>query len=286
LKKVDNKIYELTVLNNVDSIKIKAKLEDSKAKVAGDGEKKLEIGLNTFPITVTSESGVANEYKINVTRKDSYYLEDVNAIMNDQAIDNIEIKLDVDADITKETLDKVKESKKVVKFSYYNEDKKMLYNWSIDGKLLQNTETFNTKVEFNLENIEEISKISNYAQGLCLNFKHSGNLPNGTKIKVYVGDDYQNDSLVNVYYYNKEANKLELIVKDINVVEGYIEFDIEHCSDYFVTKSVIQQESNISNNIETNKNIFAVIALVELVLIMIIVIMDYLGVNPISKRKN
>ena len=55
------------------------------------------------------------------------------------------------------------------------------------------------------------------------------------RIEVYVGDKFADESIVNIYHYTKD--KLEEIKKEVKVEDGYIEFDIEHCSEYFVTKS-------------------------------------------------
>lgn len=62
--------YNLEVENNIDKINIEASTTSSKSTVTGIGEKELAEGLNSFNIVVTSESGSARIYVINITRKE------------------------------------------------------------------------------------------------------------------------------------------------------------------------------------------------------------------------
>lgn len=61
--------YNLTI--DADSVTISATATDANAKVDGAGKKDLAYGLNTFTITVTSESGATKTYTIKITRPDN-----------------------------------------------------------------------------------------------------------------------------------------------------------------------------------------------------------------------
>ncbi len=68
--------YTMTVENSVASILLNAVANDAKATLKSVGftnnkDIALKVGENKFEITVTSESGVANTYKVTVTRKPS-----------------------------------------------------------------------------------------------------------------------------------------------------------------------------------------------------------------------
>ena len=66
----NTKQYSITTEET--SINIGATKTDASSSITGDlGTKTLNYGLNTFKITVTSESGVANVYTIKVTRPDN-----------------------------------------------------------------------------------------------------------------------------------------------------------------------------------------------------------------------
>lgn len=62
--------YNLTIDSN--STNISATKKDSSSSISGDiGNNSLNYGLNTFKITVTSESGKSKVYTINITRPDN-----------------------------------------------------------------------------------------------------------------------------------------------------------------------------------------------------------------------
>ncbi len=62
--------YNVTVPENIETIEVYAKAQDSKSKISGTGKKKLQKGKNTASITVTAEDGTKKTYTINITRKE------------------------------------------------------------------------------------------------------------------------------------------------------------------------------------------------------------------------
>lgn len=278
LIKVDNHNYELIVNNNVEKIKINCSAEDSKAKVTGAGEHELKIGENKIEVTVTSESGSKNNINIKVTRKDGYYLEDLESVLNDSNIKDAGIIVNEDGKITKDNLEEIKKSKKTLTFNYYDEEKKLIYSWTIDGSKVKNTKDLLTTITFVTDNIEKIGELSNYADGIYLNFSHNGTLPEGTKVKIFVGEKFEDKTKVNLYHFDKEESSLNSIEEELTVKDGYIEFDIKHCSEYFVTRSNL-------GVIQNNNYLIGIIAIVELITIITIIVLDILKINPLLKLK-
>jgi hypothetical protein len=260
LVKVDNNNYTLEVQNNVTSINISATLEDSKSAITGTGKHDLNIGKNDIELIITSESGTTNKILISVTRKDGYYLTDLDNALKDNTLKEINIIINADSKLTQTDLTKIKESKKEVNLNYYDQNKKLIYSWTIDGSKLTDFKEIDTLILFNSNNQQEISKLSNYAEGLNINFKHNGSLPANTKIKLYVGDKFKNNDLVNVYYFNNISKKLELISKELKVTDLYIEFNINHASEYFVTMSNI---NNVKVNTSSKLNIALILLIIE-----------------------
>jgi len=279
LVKVDNNNYTLTVSNDVTSINVNATAEDSKAKVSGTGVKELQVGENNIEVIVTSESGAQNKINIKVTRKDGYYLEDLDTVLKNEKLQDADIIINADSKITKEQLNQIKNSKKTIRFNFYDENKKLIYSWSVNGKEIKEGKDFTTSISFATENVKEIYKLSNYADGLYVNFKHTGDLPTGTKIKLYVGDKFENGSNVNVYHYNINDKKLEFVKDNLKVTDGYIEFEVEHCSEYFVTMSTI---GNVVKQ-ETSSSLSTIFAIIELIVIIGLVIFIFIKVKPIKK---
>lgn len=282
LVKVDNNNYTLTVSNDITSINVNASAEDSKANVTGTGTKELQVGENNIEVIITSESGAQNKINIKITRKDGYYLEDLDNVLKNEKIQDADIIINADSKITKEQLGKIKTSFKTLRFNYFNEEKKLLYSWTINGKQIKDINEFVTTIDFKTENTKEIYKASNYADGLYINFKHSGDLPNGTKIKLYVGDKFENGNIVNVYQYNESEKKLDFIKDNLKVVDGYIEFEIKHCSEYFVTMSAI------GNKVveDSSTNIFMILTILSIIVIIGLVAFIFVKIRPLNKKTN
>ena len=96
----------------------------------------------------------------------------------------------------------------------------------------------------------------------------SGEIPSGTKLKIYVGDKYSNGDIVNVYSYDKQNNKLTLVKNNISVKDGYLEFDVDKNAEYFITKADL---SRLNQNVASSFNIFAIISIIELIVIIILI---------------
>ena len=282
LVKVDNNNYTLTVSNDVTSINVNATAEDSKAKVSGTGVKELTVGENNIEVIITSESGSQNKITIKVTRKDGYYLEDLDSVLKNEKLQDADIIIKTDSKITQEQLNQIKDSKKTLRFNYYDDNKKLIYSWTINGKEIKDNQEFTTSITFATENVKEIYKLSNYADGLYVNFKHTGDLPKGTKIKLYVGDKFENESIVNVYHYNNTEKTLDFIKDNLKVSDGYIEFDVEHCSEYFVTMSTID---NVVKK-DISSNIFMIFTIIELIVIIGLVAFIFIKLKPLKKDNN
>lgn len=64
-------LYNVVVANNENSITIEATAEDDKANITGTGSYNIDVGINTFIVEVTSESGVKKAYTIVVNKEGS-----------------------------------------------------------------------------------------------------------------------------------------------------------------------------------------------------------------------
>ena len=66
----DTNEYSIEVPNGTEKVNIKTSLEDTKAKVSGDGEVSISEGTNKLEVKVTAENGNERVYIINVTVKE------------------------------------------------------------------------------------------------------------------------------------------------------------------------------------------------------------------------
>ena len=99
---------------------------------------------------------------------------------------------------------------------------------------------------------------------LIISFDYHGNLPLDTTVKVNVQDKFSNGEKLYLYYYNPELDQIEYIDHGVEVKNGYVEFHIDHCSDYFLTAAVVNDAVNNPQSIN-----FIIIGLVVVVFILI-----------------
>lgn len=285
LSKIDENNYILSVPNDVTSINIKAIASDSKSKITGTGNHNLNIGENNIEVIITAEDGSQNKINIKVTRKDGYYLEDLDSVLKNNKSDDINITIKSDTKITAQDLEKIKSSRKTVKFNYYNDDKTLLYSWIIDGsKLKNNNNDLITTITNDSENNKNILRLSNYADGLFIILKQTNNLPLGAKLKLFVGNKYKDNDLINVYAYVKNNDKLRLVKNKFKVKNGYIEFEVVDESDYFVTMSTIPNLDKIITTTDKSLSPVLLIIIVILSLSVIGLIVAFIIKNKKNKE--
>lgn len=173
------------------------------------------------------------------------------------------------------------ESSKEVTYIVEDYDKKMTYSWTFDK-----TEEFNKSLKENMKldvdlrlNIltssfdsEIDSKVSN-TDKLVVSFNHHGELPSKATIRIQVGDKFENGTSLYLYYYNPEKDRVEYQDKNLMVRDGYVEFDITHCSDYLLTASIVQEAVNNPKNINI------------IIIVMVVVVIILIGTTLYQSKK-
>ena len=79
---------------------------------------------------------------------------------------------------------------------------------------------------------------------LIVTFDHHGALPSNATVRVNVSDKFSDGEELYLYYYNEETNDIEYIEHHLKVEDGYVEFNIDHCSNYFLTAAVVNDAVN------------------------------------------
>lgn len=185
--------------------------------------------------------------------------------------------------ISASALEDIKSSKITTTYEKKNEDEKLLYSWSFDGSKMTNEDT---KLNINLEiaiietpNKDKIDALVPASiASLKIDFKHSGTLPTGTSVKLNVADSFNNDDVLDLYYYNPEADTLEKVTENIVVIDGYASFPLAHCSEYVLVVNNEAKEDYLDNNVQTSS--------MNVILYAIISVVSLLALGYIIKNKN
>lgn len=251
----DKTNYDLNVDNTVAKLNITAKA-GPEATIKINNVDELKAGNNVITIEVTAENEDKKTYTLNVTRRDDNpiaTIETFASVAEKTTKDTIIIEIKDDKTIiTSDILRFIKENNKNIIVNKYEKDK-LVYSWHISGKYISSIKDYDTNIKYSSDNIKEIEKLTNYSEALYLNFAYEGYLPIGTKIKIYVGDRYADGEILKLYSYNE---KISLEKDNIKVEDGYIEYDLDHCSEYFLTRAVLNKKTN-------NISISTIIAIIE-----------------------
>lgn len=102
----------------------------------------------------------------------------------------------------------------------------------------------NTGVEFEIKNKEIDDAIKRADKdAVVVHFDHHGQLPGKATVRLYSTDFYTLGDEATLYYFNDVTNKIEKIKDNIQVDGNFqVSMEIEHCSDYFLSKNKNIQE--------------------------------------------
>lgn len=239
-----NNTFTLEVSNYIESADIIATAADTKATVSGTGSKTLNVGENSFNVIVTAEKGNTTTYIVKVIRKEYNTLADLDELL--KLNKDVEIRIDEDTKLTKNDLEKISKSNNKVTLVKVREDNRILYSIILDGTKIKSVDEFNPNINMVFDNNSEAEEAFNYAEGIYFDFSNCGDIPKGIILRLYVGDNYNDDDKVNLYTYS--SNKITQLKEGLVVSDGYVEFEITNAVKHFISKTkVLNAESNDVN---------------------------------------
>ena len=207
-------------------------------------------------------------------------MDDLDYLLENKNND-INIKINLDTVVTSSDITKIKNSNKTVNFNCYK-DKKLIYSWIVNGSRINEIDNLLTTISYDSEYKKEIAKLSNYADGLYITIKQNDATPTGTKLKLYVGEKFEDGDIVNIYL--KDGKKLKLVQNGISVNDGYIEFEIRKGTNYFITMSNILDVNEVVPTGQTKSWILSLI-IVGIIILSIITVTLFLMTRKNNKKK-
>ncbi len=165
-----------------------------------------------------------------------------------------------------------KETKDYYYYSIEDYERDLSYSWQFEKEKDENisvedslyiSEDLRLSIDANTKGAEEISNRVDQKK-LIISFDYHGALPLKTTVKINVSKKFQNGEHLYLYYYNPESDEIEYIMHDVEVKNGYVEFQIDHCSDYFLTAAVVNDAINNPQSVN-----IIIIGLIVVVFILI-----------------
>ncbi len=174
------------------------------------------------------------------------YLPDYLAQTNDS---NVTITLAGSDTVSKDIFKSAKENGKRITFNIVDSEGKTSYQWTYDGKtIIKSDADINLGLNFSSPNQSRIQALTRQSGLFHMSFAYHGTLSGPAQLKVYVGNKYKDGDKIYLYYYNTERNTVELQGNGITVSDGYADFTITHCSDYFFTAKKVSGVSNSNDH--------------------------------------
>ena len=168
------------------------------------------------------------------------------------------------------------ENEEFISYIVEDYDRGLTYTWQFkkeeeNGKSVAENIEMNVNLRLSIDAItndtKEINNIVNQKK-LIISFDHIGKLPSEATVRINVSDRFNDGEKLYLYYYNPETRKIEFIQNNLKVEDGYVEFTINHCSDYLLTGAVV------NNAVGNPKHVnYVIIGLIGIVIILIIKIM-------------
>lgn len=142
----------------------------------------------------------------------------------------------------------------------------MKYSWTFKGNYKPEAGTFNAGINNTID--EDINEDLNNSisstdidNPLVLNFAASGELPVNASVRYDVSEKYTNGTKLSLFFYNEETKQLEDQSQTLTVNNGFITFNLTHCS-YYV----------LSQDAADNTLLYVGIVIVIVVIISLIVV--------------
>jgi hypothetical protein len=239
----DTTQYVLSVDTLVAALNVAAIVRDAKAKADYAAIANLELGQNVINIKVTAENGENRVYTLFVYRKSDAPYAPVDVVMetlSTSASSSIIMIPGISGIVSKEILDKAAEMGKQLIIEKTDDLGRVVYVWTFVGNPADTRINVDTNLSFTTPDNDKIRALSNYADGLILNFAHTGTIPAGTTVKIYVGGKFEDGMKLKLYLYDKDKSKLSIEVKEVEVRKGFVELSMAHASEYFLTRSDIK----------------------------------------------
>lgn len=173
------------------------------------------------------------------------------------------------------------ESSNYISYIVEDYERNLTYSWQFNKEDENNNPVKeNLLLDINLrlsidktgDDAGKINKTVNQKK-LIVTFDHHGKLPTKAKIRINVSKKFKDNESLYLYYYNPDSKNIEFVEKNLKVKDGCVEFEIDHCSDYFLTAAVVNEAINNPKNVN-----YIIIGLGAVVLLLILI-------NMIQQKK-
>lgn len=235
IKKISSTIY-VGVLNDEEKLKLDYTLIDDSGDVEYDEDYTLKTGINKVTIKVTDGTGKEKKYTLIIIKEADKTIVSNKKDKIIEALKNGDVTVRLtskdDKIVSKEVLSKLNGNK--LTYEVLGDNDVILYSVTFSGKEIENYgKDINFDIEFNTK--KQMLIDDKYYN---IRFVNDMVLSGKVKVKIFIKDKFQNNDGLYLYNYNG-SKKLNLINDNIKYKDYYVNFDIDHLSEYVLTKDEI-----------------------------------------------
>ncbi len=239
--------YECDVSNLIAAVVVDAVAQDQNAEVIVD-QTALEVGSNTITIMVKAPSGDERVYQVIINRSHlapvvslSQFFDALKTLTSPDIIIDLENRDTIENDVLKA----IKDANKIL-IAQVKNDQQVLYQWKIDGSQIEDHQLIRTKLMFTSQHQALLDTLTHYTKGKVLVFQANETLPNGTQVGINVSDEFDDNQMLNLYFFDSDTQTLVLKHQGLVVEQGFIWIPLTHTSQYFLTPATLSESSSVN----------------------------------------
>lgn len=272
----DTTTYLYGISNIVDPVKIEPILVSPTATYEMTGHENLKAGINKIKIKVTqiiqeavpeTEEDLGSEAVIEETEYTLLLYKNPHDALEITSFDQITgdnhyIYTTIEQEshkISKDIIKTLSDNKKTLYFNVVNMYTGLLYQVKLPK--------FMVPKDYELKLLKEDPD----------SFTYNTNLPENTELTIFVGDQYEDGTGVQVYSYN-DGEPYNLITAGVEVINGYVTITTNEQKNYIITTTdLIVNQTKMDKLINTIKTVGVFIVIIALIIFI---------VPKITKKKN
>lgn len=278
--------YELEVEHAVSELSINAEVANELASLVLPDSFELNLGENIFDIIVIAQDETQKIYQLKVNRARNLpvlSVEELIAQLGSVEADVLNVAVTPNMTIDSDSLAKLKATGKDVAFYLRDGNNLGVGYWRLKSDQLDLINSFNQNVSYLPKIPTSLNKLLNYAQSTVLVFDHEGKFEQPLNYVLPLEGKFDEGFLLNVYYYNEETAKLELVAKNLAITNDEVTWEMDHASIYVITPATFA--SNFSfNSLFDASNIILIVALALLTLSLLTNLILLLKVRKLTER--
>ena len=130
-------------------------------------------------------------------------------------------------------------NEKDVEIDFVEKETGLKYSWIFSKAEIKDSIKLNFDIDLDKSTEPIIEDATTGIEKMYVDFAYHGNLPTKARIKLDVSNKFDNGSALYLYYYNDQTKEINFISDKIDVIDGYAEFEIDHCSKYILTNAIV-----------------------------------------------